>query len=71
MSVHSQRHYFNNTDALIYVVDSCDRERIGRAASEFKVRSSSMGSGMLYASERSYLEYTNTVLWLHGKGKVV
>lgn len=30
------RHYFNNTDALIYVVDCCDRERIGRAASEFK-----------------------------------
>ncbi|GAB4818870.1 hypothetical protein N2152v2_005916 [Parachlorella kessleri] len=30
------RHYFNNTDALIYVVDSCDRERVGRAASEFK-----------------------------------
>lgn len=32
------RHYFNNTDALIYVVDCCDRERIGRAASEFRVR---------------------------------
>ena len=32
------RHYFNNTDALIYVVDCCDRERVGRAASEFKVR---------------------------------
>ena len=31
------RHYFNNTDALIYVVDCCDRERVGRAASEFKV----------------------------------
>ena len=31
------RHYFNNTDGLIYVVDSQDRERIGRAASEFKV----------------------------------
>jgi Arf/Sar family protein len=30
------RHYFNNTDALIYVVDCCDRERIQRAASEFK-----------------------------------
>ncbi|KAL4428209.1 hypothetical protein ABPG75_002298 [Micractinium tetrahymenae] len=30
------RHYFNNTDALIYVVDCCDRERVGRAASEFK-----------------------------------
>lgn len=25
-------------DALIYVVDCCDRERIQRAASEFKVR---------------------------------
>lgn len=31
------RHYFNNTDALIYVVDCCDRERVARAASEFKV----------------------------------
>eukprot|EP00894_Picocystis_sp_ML_P003694 jgi/Pico_ML_1/54211/g4617.t1 len=30
------RHYFNNTDGLIYVVDSLDRERIGRATSEFK-----------------------------------
>ncbi|KFM27624.1 ADP-ribosylation factor 1 [Auxenochlorella protothecoides] len=29
-------HYFNNTDALIYVVDCCDRERIGRASAEFK-----------------------------------
>lgn len=32
------RHYFNNTDALIYVVDCCDRDRIGRASAEFKVR---------------------------------
>ena len=32
------RHYFNNTDGLIYVVDSQDRERVSRAASEFKVR---------------------------------
>ena len=31
------RYYFNNTDGLIYVVDSLDRERIERAASEFKV----------------------------------
>jgi ADP-ribosylation factor family len=31
------RHYFNNTDGLIYVVDSQDRERVSRAASEFKV----------------------------------
>ena len=30
------RHYFNNTDGLIYVVDSQDRERVNRAASEFK-----------------------------------
>ncbi|CAG9460630.1 unnamed protein product [Pedinophyceae sp. YPF-701] len=29
------RHYFSNTDALIYVVDSADRERIKRAAEEF------------------------------------
>ena len=32
------RHYFNNTDGLIYVVDSCDRERVMKAASEFKVK---------------------------------
>lgn len=30
------RHYFNNTDALIYVVDCCDRDRVSKAASEFK-----------------------------------
>ena len=30
------RHYFNNTDGLIYVVDSQDRERVSKAASEFK-----------------------------------
>lgn len=30
------RHYFNNTDALIYVVDCCDRDRVEKAASEFK-----------------------------------
>nr|XP_024391669.1 ADP-ribosylation factor 2-like isoform X5 [Physcomitrium patens] len=30
------RHYFNNTDGLIYVVDSCDRERISKAAAEFQ-----------------------------------
>ena len=29
------RHYFNNTDGLIYVVDSFDKERIARAAQEF------------------------------------
>lgn len=32
------RHYFNNTDGLIFVVDCQDRDRIARAASEFKVR---------------------------------
>ena len=31
------RHYFNNTDALIFVVDSQDRDRIEKAATEFKV----------------------------------
>ncbi|BBN19015.1 protein MpARFB1 [Marchantia polymorpha subsp. ruderalis] len=30
------RHYFNNTDGLIYVVDSLDRERIDKAAAEFQ-----------------------------------
>ena len=31
------RHYFNNTDGLIFVVDCADRDRIARASSEFKV----------------------------------
>lgn len=30
------RHYFQNTDALIYVVDSADKDRIPLAAAEFK-----------------------------------
>ncbi|EOA31520.1 hypothetical protein CARUB_v10014710mg [Capsella rubella] len=30
------RHYFNNTDGLIYVVDSLDRERIVKAKQEFQ-----------------------------------
>ncbi|WJX54723.1 hypothetical protein P8452_40571 [Trifolium repens] len=30
------KHYFNNTDGLIYVVDSLDRERIGEAKQEFQ-----------------------------------
>eukprot|EP00879_Flechtneria_rotunda_P005926 GHRR01006232.1.p1 GENE.GHRR01006232.1~~GHRR01006232.1.p1 ORF type:complete len:183 (+),score=19.41 GHRR01006232.1:273-821(+) len=30
------RHYFNNTDGLIFVVDSMDRDRIGRAGQEFR-----------------------------------
>lgn len=30
------RHYFNNTDALIFVIDSQDRERIPKATQEFK-----------------------------------
>ncbi|CAM8971115.1 hypothetical protein QQ045_030611 [Rhodiola kirilowii] len=30
------RHYFNNTDGLIYVVDSLDRERIDKAKAEFQ-----------------------------------
>ncbi|KAK7404301.1 hypothetical protein VNO78_05086 [Psophocarpus tetragonolobus] len=30
------RHYFNNTDGLIYVVDSLDRERLGKAKQEFQ-----------------------------------
>lgn len=41
------RHYFANTDALIYVVDACDRERIGRAASEFKVRAGAARLGLV------------------------
>lgn len=30
------RHYFNSTDGLIFVVDCQDRERVGKAAEEFK-----------------------------------
>lgn len=30
------RHYYVNTDALIYVVDCNDRERIGEAAEELQ-----------------------------------
>ena len=30
------RHYFNNTDGLIFVIDSQDRDRIARASQEFK-----------------------------------
>jgi small GTP-binding protein len=30
------KHYFTNTDCLIYVVDSCDRERIEEASEELK-----------------------------------
>ena len=36
------KHYFNNTDGLIFVVDSADRERVTRAAQEFRVRRSSL-----------------------------
>lgn len=31
-----RRHYFNNTDGLIFVVDSQDRDRLARAAQEFQ-----------------------------------
>ncbi len=31
------RHYFNNTDGLIFVVDSMDRDRIHKSAAEFQV----------------------------------
>ncbi|WIA43757.1 hypothetical protein OEZ86_010182 [Tetradesmus obliquus] len=30
------RHYFNNTDGLIFVVDSQDKDRLGRAGQEFR-----------------------------------
>ena len=30
------RHYFSNTDGLIYVVDCADRERVQKASSEFR-----------------------------------
>ena len=32
------KHYFSDTDALIYVVDCLDRDRIDRAAAEFQAR---------------------------------
>ena len=30
------RHYFNNTQGLIFVVDSSDQERVGEAAAELQ-----------------------------------
>lgn len=35
------KHYFNNTDALIFVLDTADRDRIGGAVKEFQVSSNS------------------------------
>jgi Arf/Sar family protein len=32
------KHYFSNTDALIYVVDCLDKDRIDRAKAEFQAR---------------------------------
>ena len=40
------RHYFNNTDGLIYVVDSQDRDRVHKAAQEFKVGSNCRCRGL-------------------------
>lgn len=48
------RHYFNNTDGLIYVVDSQDRERVQKAASEFKVGTFSSYIGW-HLLRRAYL----------------
>ncbi|KAF2288041.1 hypothetical protein GH714_004048 [Hevea brasiliensis] len=42
------RHYFNNTDGLIYVVDSLDRERIGKAKAEFQVVYSARPSSKIH-----------------------
>ena len=40
------KHYFNNTDALIYVVDSLDRERVARyEASHTETNASSLDGG--------------------------
>jgi GTPase SAR1 family protein len=39
------KHYFNNTDGLIFVVDTADRERLPRAAQEFRVRFNFAGIG--------------------------
>ena len=42
------RHYFNNTDGLIYVVDCQDTDRLQRAASEFKVKSRCSSIALLW-----------------------
>lgn len=47
------RHYFNNTDGLIYVVDSQDRERVLKAAAEFKV-------GLVVVGTRCFVTVTTT-----------
>ncbi len=39
------RFYFTNTDALIFVVDSADRDRIGRAAQVRRLRRLAVGFG--------------------------
>ncbi|RYR58992.1 hypothetical protein Ahy_A05g024842 isoform B [Arachis hypogaea] len=48
------KHYFNNTDGLIYVVDSLDRERIGQAKQEFQVKTN-IGSISLCASDKAII----------------
>jgi hypothetical protein len=50
------RHYFNNTDGLIFVVDSMDRERISKAQAEFKVSCICVARGVLpVASDKNAL----------------
>jgi hypothetical protein len=39
------KHYFSNTDALIYVVDCLDKDRIDRAAAEFQARACGTRAG--------------------------
>ena len=49
------RHYFNNTDGLIYVVDCQDTDRLQRAASEFKVTCRTATQSLLLAEQRRYV----------------
>jgi GTPase SAR1 family protein len=52
------RHYFNNTDGLIYVVDCQDTDRLQRAASEFKVRRCMVTCSPLLVCDRMAFQVT-------------
>lgn len=56
-----RRHYFNNTDGLIFVVDSMDRDRIGRAGQEFR---SIINDPLM--SNSAILVFANKQVWHSG-----
>ncbi|XP_040872320.1 uncharacterized protein [Glycine max] len=60
------RHYFDNTDGLIYVVDSLDRERIGKAKQEFQVTKSNSLSYVCACYSKQilnwFMDYLQTII---------